>query len=86
MIQLKSWITKLTPLKKKTTWDTYSVSNTYDKEQEAKKIKIVTTFIKKVKPNLLADIGCNDGLYSFESLRSGCKKAIGFDIFFLKTF
>ena len=80
LIQLKSWITKLTPLKKKTTWDTYSVSNTYDKEQEAKKIKIVTTFIKKVKPNLLADIGCNDGLYSFESLRSGCKKAIGFDI------
>ena len=80
LIQLKNWITKLKPVQQKTEWDTYSVSNTYDKNQETQKIKVIKTFSEKVKPSLLADIGCNDGLYSFESLKSGCSKAIGFDI------
>ncbi len=80
LIQLKNWIKKLTPLKTKTEWDSYSVSNTYEKEQENKKIQVIKKFSNKIKPNLMADIGCNDGLYSFESLKVGCKKAIGFDI------
>ena len=29
--------------------------------------------------NLMADIGCNDGVYSFESLKCGCKYVVGFD-------
>ena len=80
LIQLKNWIKKLKPLETKTVWDSYSVSNTYDKEQENKKIEVIRNFTKKIKPNLMADIGCNDGLYSFESLKSGCKRVIGFDI------
>ena len=78
--QLKNWIEKLKPLEKKTEWDDYSASNTYNLEQENKKIQIIKNFAKKNKPELMADIGCNDGLYSFESLKAGCKKAIGFDI------
>ena len=80
LLQLKNWIKKLKPLEKKTVWDSYSSSNTYDKEQENKKIQVIKNFAKKIRPNLMADIGCNDGLYSFESLKSGCKKVIGFDI------
>jgi len=80
LLQLKNWITKLEPLKKKTEWDSYSMCNTYEKEQENKKIEVVKNFTQKIKPTLMADIGCNDGLYSFESLKSGCQKAIGFDI------
>ena len=79
-MQLKNWIEKLNPLKEKTEWDSYSVANTYNKEQERQKTNIVKDFSKKNKPNLMADIGCNDGHYSFESLKSGCKKVIGFDI------
>ena len=80
LIQLKKWINGLEPLKKRTEWDSYSSVNTYNIEQEKKKIDVVKNFTERIKPNLMADIGCNDGLYSFESLRSGCKKAIGFDI------
>ncbi len=28
---------------------------------------------------MVADVGCNDGFYSIESLKSGCNKVIGFD-------
>ena len=80
LLQLRSWIKKLEPLQKKTEWGKYSVSNTYEKEQENKKIQIIKNFSEKLKPSLMADIGCNDGLYSFESLKSGCKRVIGFDI------
>ncbi len=80
LIQLKNWIEKLKPLEKKTVWSTYSVANTYNENQENKKIDIIKKFSEKYKPNLMADIGCNDGLYSFESLKSGCKKVVGFDI------
>lgn len=78
--QLRNWIQKLEPLKKKTVWDDYSLKNTYQKEEEEEKIKIVKEFTQINKPKLIADIGCNDGLYSFESLKNGASKAIGFDI------
>jgi len=78
--QLRNWIQKLEPLETKTEWDEYSSINTYKEKEEQEKIKIVKNFTQKIKPKLIADIGCNDGLYSFESLRSGANKAIGFDI------
>ena len=80
LVQLKNWIKKLEPLNKKTEWDTYSTTNTYQKDQEVKKLKVVHDFSKKNKPKIIADIGCNDGLYSFESLKAGAKKVVGFDI------
>ncbi len=80
LVQLKNWIEKLEPLKKKTEWDEYSSINTYQKKEEEFKIKLVKDFSRKNKPKLLADIGCNDGLYSFESLKAGTLKVIGFDI------
>ena len=80
LIQLKNWIKKLKPLNKKTEWDTYSSANTYKKDEEIHKLQLVNEFSKKNKPKILADVGCNDGLYSFESLKAGAEKVIGFDI------
>lgn len=80
LVQLKNWIKKLEPLNKKTDWDNYSTSNTYKINEEVKKISEVNLFINKNKPNFVADMGCNDGLYSVECLRAGAKKVIGFDI------
>ena len=80
LLQLKNWIIKLRPKEKKTIWDTYSSENTYKKEEEIKKLEVISKFSRENKPEILVDIGCNDGLYSFESLKAGAKKVIGFDI------
>ena len=80
LLQLKNWIEKLEPLKNKTIWDTYSSDNTYEKDEENAKLRLVNNFSKTIKPYMMADVGCNDGLYSFESLKAGAKKIIGFDI------
>ena len=80
LLQLKNWIEKLEPLKKKTDWDNYSIKNTYKKYEENKKLSTVNLFVNKNKLKFVADIGCNDGLYSIECLKAGVKKVIGFDI------
>ena len=77
--QLRSFIKNLNYVKSKTTWDTYSQNNTYKKNEEDEKKKIVTNFILKNKFNHLVDMGCNDGVYSEISLSSGCKLVVGFD-------
>ena len=80
LLQLKKWITKLRPKEEKTVWDNYSKLNTYKNEEQKIKLKLINEFSKKYRPDLLADIGCNDGMYSFESITAGAKKVIGFDI------
>ena len=80
LLQLKNWIKKLEPLNRKTDWDNYSTNNTYKKNEEIKKLSEVNLFVNKNQPKLIADIGCNDGLYSNECLKAGAKKVIGFDI------
>jgi ribosomal protein L11 methylase PrmA len=79
LVQLKKMIGKLFPYKQKTVWDTYSSNNTYNKEETSFKIQVVKKFIQENSFNTIADMGCNDGLYSFESLKSGCENVIGFD-------
>ena len=80
LIQLNNWIKKLNPKFNKSNWDTYSLKNTYGINQEKDKLELVKEFIKLNKPNYLADMGCNDGMYSIESLNEGAKKVFGFDI------
>ena len=43
------------------------------------KKKIVKEFSKKFKFESLADLGCNDGVYSEICLENGCKHVVGFD-------
>ena len=77
--QLRKFILKLNDYKTITVWDDYSSNNSYSNNDEEKKKHIVADFIKKNKFNLIADIGCNDGLYSHLALKNGCKNVIGFD-------
>lgn len=76
---LKNFILNLNIKKDKTTWDDYSKNNTYKNNEEILKKKIVKDFSEKYKFNILADLGCNDGVYSEISLNSGSKFVVGFD-------
>ena len=60
LVQLKNWIDKIEPLKKKLIGMNIPLINTYQKKEEEFKIKLVKDFSRKNKPKLLADIGCND--------------------------
>lgn len=79
LTNLKNFLSKLEAKKSRTTWDNYSSLNTYKSEEEQNKKKLVGDFIKKNNFNIIADIGCNDGVYSKLSLKNGCKYVVGFD-------
>ena len=76
---MRNFIFSLKDNKSITTWDDYSSNNSYSKDEEKIKESIVEDFIKKNQFNLIADLGCNDGVYSNLALSSGCKNVIGFD-------
>ncbi len=77
--QLKDWIKKLSFKKENTIWQNYSKKNTYNEKENNQKKIIVTEFVKKLKPQKLIDLGCNDGNYSMLSLDNGAKYVVGFD-------
>ena len=79
LIQLKNWINKLKPKSKNTVWENYKNDNSYSDNGRQTKIEIIKKFSNKFKPKKIADLGCNDGLFSFESLKSGAEYAVGFD-------
>ena len=76
---IKNLITNLETKKDKTLWSDYSKNNTYKAEEENEKKKIVEEFSKKFKFKSLADLGCNDGVYSEICLKNGCDNVVGFD-------
>lgn len=79
LIQLKNLISDLKKKEGVSKWQNYSSNNTYKSNEEIEKIKTVKEFSNKYKFNFLADLGCNDGVYSFASLESGAKNVVGFD-------
>ena len=79
LLQLKKTISNLKKNNSVSQWQNYSIENTYRSDEEKLKIKLVGNFSKKYKFNYLADLGCNDGLYSFTSLEKGSKNVVGFD-------
>lgn len=79
LLQLKKFIANLKDFKNISTWDDYSINNSYSSEDKNKKLEFVLKFCKENKFDLLADLGCNDGEYSTLCLKNGCKKIIGFD-------
>ncbi len=76
---LKKLIMSLELKKSKTTWDDYSKNNTYKTEEENLKKNIVKEFSNKYKFKILADLGCNDGVYSEICLNNGSEYVVGFD-------
>ena len=79
LVNLKNFIFKLNVKNNRTIWDNYSKNNTYKIEEENLKKKIVKEFSEKYKFNIVADLGCNDGVYSEICLNSGSNSVIGFD-------
>ena len=79
MKQLKKFILKLNDYKSVTTWDTYSVENSYTSNADQAKKEIVKNFFNKNNFNLACDLGCNDGIYSEIALRNKCQRVVGFD-------
>ena len=79
LINMRNFIGSLNLRKSKTIWDDYSSNNTYGIEEENLKKKIVIEFASKYKFNSLADLGCNDGVYSKICLENGCGSVVGFD-------
>ena len=77
--QLKKFISGLKDYKSISTWDDYSINNSYSIEDKNKKKNCVAQFCKKNNFELIADLGCNDGEYSILSLENGCKNVVGFD-------
>ncbi len=77
--QLRKFILGIQDHKSISTWDGYSLNNSYSIEEENNKKDCVAKFCRRNNFDLIADIGCNDGEYSILSLSNGCKKVIGFD-------
>jgi ribosomal protein L11 methylase PrmA len=77
--QLRNAIAKMKKKNSISQWQNYSKENTYTSDEEKNKINIIEKFSKKYEFNYLADLGCNDGQYSFKSLTAGTKNVIGFD-------
>ncbi len=77
--QLRKFILGIQDHKSISTWDGYSLNNSYSTEEENNKKDCVAKFCRRNNFDLIADIGCNDGEYSILSLSNGCKKVIGFD-------
>ena len=79
LLQLKSYINRLEPKKSSSKWANYSAQNSYEHKEEISKIDIVSNFVKKNKFSKIADLGCNDGVYSRAALKNGCEYVVGFD-------
>ncbi len=60
-------------------WGDYESDNTYSSEQRTAKHAAVAEFVKRTRPSLLLDIGCNAGEYSATALESGATMVIGLE-------
>jgi len=66
--------------RKNSYWQTYSDDmHNYAESDFNLKVKIIKEFSKKYKPNMLLDIGCNEGFFSILSLENGAKSIISID-------
>lgn len=79
--RLHKWISGLTPRNKQpTTWQNYSLENSYGPEEAEAKRAFVRGFIEAEKPARVWDLGCNAGDYSEVALQAGATYVVGWDI------
>jgi ribosomal protein L11 methylase PrmA len=62
-----------------TTWSDYAAVNSYLPEEEKRKQAFVSDFVRRLRPRMIWDLGCNTGLYSETALRAGAQYVVGFD-------
>jgi len=78
--KLHSWISKLMPADtEKTVWQEYTKSHSYSSEEIEHKQRFVSEFVRRERPKLIWDLGCNTGDYCAAALQAGAEYAVGFD-------
>ncbi len=74
------WISGLEPRDKQpTTWQNYSLENSYGPEEAEAKRAFVRGFIEAEAPATVWDLGCNAGDYAEAALQSGAQYVVGWD-------
>ena len=58
-------------------WSRYEIDNSYSAEQKQLKHSAVQSFVRRIRPDLVLDIGCNAGEYSAAALEAGAKSVVG---------
>lgn len=79
LVQLANYIKKLDNKKRSSSWDKYSVENTYNSSEEEKKLDIIKKFVDENETKFLVDLGCNDGKYSEYASNQKNMRVIGID-------
>jgi len=77
--QLRNLVETMRPRPRKSFWSNYSRSNSYAAVSQADKEAFVRSFVGKTRPEVLVDLGCNDGQYSFIALKAGAKSVVGLE-------
>ncbi|MEM8839958.1 MAG: class I SAM-dependent methyltransferase, partial [Pseudomonadota bacterium] len=77
---LRRAVEKIEPRRKKTVWSGYANDNSYSDKTREEKHAFVGDFVKRTSPNVLIDLGCNDGEYSFLSCENGAGHVVGFEL------
>ena len=78
--KMHTWISNLHPLKRgKTVWGDYAQRCSYSSSDSKVKKHFILEFVRKVKPKLLWDLGCNTGEYSQTAIEGGAQYVVGFD-------
>jgi ribosomal protein L11 methylase PrmA len=67
------------PATKGAHWGGYESDNSYSAQQRERKHAAIAEFVRRTKPALVLDIGCNAGEYSQIALEAGAKSAIGLE-------
>ncbi len=78
--QLHKWIVSLhTPKSQRSTWGDYTLLSSYSINEADEKIAFVKRFTQAIQPEILLDLGCNNGEYSELALANGAKSVVGID-------
>jgi SAM-dependent methyltransferase len=62
--RLRKLVARLQPSAAESTWSSYGSSNTYSDEESERKGDEVRATARALRPDLVWDVGCNDGRYS----------------------
>lgn len=76
---LRRYIERLPSSITPSTWTDYASNTSYNEEDYLSKRGLVEDMVRKVRPQLLFDVGCNSGNYSDVALGAGAESVVGFD-------
>jgi ribosomal protein L11 methylase PrmA len=80
MRRLAAWIAKMElPASRAPGWDDYRAGRTAFARDDTLREDLVREAVGELKPSLVLDVGCNDGLYGAAALAAGARFAVAID-------